>query len=377
MKVLDLFCGCGGFSTGFLRAGFDIKYGIDFWEGCKKTYEYNHPGAEFILKDIMNLEPQDFKSIDIVIGSPPCPEFSTAKRNPNPQKGMILVNKFREWINIIKPKYWILENVPGIKQFLESKLYSKIKILNSANFGVPQGRIRCFAGNFIIPRPTHSKTPVQTLDGRKLKKWVTIKESINDLVELRNWFSLKNLIEEIIKSKINKKILSKCNFLKSYLPIPQNPNFKSLTTSNVKNWKTFEEKKNKFQKYNKFAKTITCFGSPAYYIQEDQLVEILDTPMSKEIRFQIGNNFFRPQIDELQKIIKNKKETSFLIKNTDYRKLTIREKARLQSFPDDFVFFGNNTNCRRIIGNAVPPKMSYHLARAIKKQFNNRQKNYK
>jgi DNA (cytosine-5)-methyltransferase 1 len=60
MRVLDLFCGCGGFSTGFLKADYEVKYGIDFWKGCKETYEYNHPDTEFILEDIQTLDPNDF-----------------------------------------------------------------------------------------------------------------------------------------------------------------------------------------------------------------------------------------------------------------------------------------------------------------------------
>jgi len=83
LMVLDLFCGAGGFSHGFQRAGSKIKYGIDSNKHVQETFEKNHPDAEFILSDITELDPKDFSDVDIVIGSPPCPEFSRAKANPD------------------------------------------------------------------------------------------------------------------------------------------------------------------------------------------------------------------------------------------------------------------------------------------------------
>jgi len=78
MKVLDLFSGCGGFSSGFLNAGLKVKYAIDNEKNVKETYEYNHPKTEFILSDIYDQDPNNFKKIDIIIGSAPCQNFSSA-----------------------------------------------------------------------------------------------------------------------------------------------------------------------------------------------------------------------------------------------------------------------------------------------------------
>ncbi len=102
-KILDLFCGAGGFSKGFQMAGYTKGLGIDFEKHVKETFENNHPDYEFILSDIKELNPEDYTDFDIVIGSPPCKMFSVANKSPNPEKGMELVNIYRHWVYVIKP----------------------------------------------------------------------------------------------------------------------------------------------------------------------------------------------------------------------------------------------------------------------------------
>ncbi|MFX0132075.1 MAG: DNA (cytosine-5-)-methyltransferase [Candidatus Hodarchaeota archaeon] len=188
MKVLDLFCGAGGFSTGFLQAGFTVKYAIDNDKKVKKTFEYNHPETEFILSDVRDLEPNDFKDVDIIIGSPPCQEFSNANNNPDPDKGMELIFEYLKWIQIIKPKYWLMENVPSVKKYLVWRIKDfkipKIKILNSVNYGVPQIRKRCFADKYQDPRITHTKLGGVDLLGNTLEKWQTVFDAIGDIMFL-------------------------------------------------------------------------------------------------------------------------------------------------------------------------------------------------
>ena len=193
--VLDFCCGCGGFSKGFVDTGFRLKYAIDNWKLCKETYEYNFPETEFILSDVNDLDPEDFSNIDILIGSPPCKNLSKANSESNLKKGMKLVSIFLRWVEIIQPKFWIMENVETIKKYL--KLFTNnikiplIKIFNCADYGVPQIRKRCFSGNYIIPKPTHHEFQFTNLFGTPFKKWVVIEEAIKDLLAINSGYHYK------------------------------------------------------------------------------------------------------------------------------------------------------------------------------------------
>lgn len=303
-RVIDLFCGCGGFSLGFLQAGFHVKYAIDNWKGCKETFEFNHPKTEFILSDIQKLNPENFRDVDIVIGSPPCQEFSKANNHPDIKKGMILIKEYLKWIDVIKPKYWIMENVPGIQKYLEKSDF-KINILNCANYGVPQKRIRCFSGNYFVPNPTHSKKPTQDLFGNRLGKWITVREA------------LKNKDDNNLELGF---IPYSDKWLKKHPPIEEEKVSITITSKNDKNYFRY-------------------WDSPNYQ-----------------------NGF---------KSISTKMKSNNKVKDNEiYRRLSVRECAILQSFPENFIFFGSLSNQYTMVGNAVPPLMAYHLAKEIKKRFN-------
>ena len=285
MDVLDLFCGCGGFSSGFLGAGFNIKYAIDIWKVCKETFEYNHSNTEFILADIKDLDPNDFKDVDIVIGGPPCQHFSTAKSSPNPELGMELVNIFREWIDVIKPKKWVMENVPGVFKHLSFMRFPEINILNCAYYGVPQMRKRCFAGDYCPPKHTHR-------DYGKLKFHPNKYDGTWLLPHLVTvWDALKDI----------------------------------MTTSD----KT----------------TYTNLLDPDEYSIHEPCKTIRSIPIK--------------WIDGKLDLVNGYPRT------TGYRKFTVRESARIQSFPDDFKFFGSESNQYKMIGNAVPPLMALALAKSM------------
>lgn len=179
MKVLDLFCGAGGFSEGFRQAGFEIAYAVDSWDKALIAHRKNHPDTVHILADVGDIDGSIFKGkIDMVIGSPPCQEFSQANQNPDPEKGLEMVKHFLRIKDEIEPKYWIMENVPLIDNYLNGGIFPVKKILNSADWGVPQIRSRLFAGWFGVPRPTHAEHSNQTLDGDPLKSWVGWDEAL-------------------------------------------------------------------------------------------------------------------------------------------------------------------------------------------------------
>jgi len=283
MKVLDLFCSCGGFSTGFIQAGFDVKWGIDYDKNVQETYEYNHPSAEFILSDIKQLDPSDFRDAEIIIGSPPCVEFSTAKSCRDPFKGFILVKEMYKWIDEIKPKYWIMENVPGVISFLRKEF--KTVILNSLYFGIAQVRKRCFHGKFLPPIPEIRAT------------FTTIRDVIGDIMDIS--------------------------------PLKPNdiPNHVAMNSSK----KTLMKKLNsEFGMHNRYARL--SLDTPCYAV----------TPMHGD--------------------------TPIIKINGEYRRLSIRECARIQTFPDDFIFFGSTFNCSKMVGNAVPPLLAKRLGESLTKR---------
>jgi len=173
MKVLDLFCGRGGWSKGFAKEGFE-PVGVDI-----KYVDYPF---DFVYKDIMYLDPRWCSDFKIIVGSPPCRDFSiiaktlghTWKQPPDPKNGLKLVQKFLEIIDYAKPKYWLMENVPGLCPHLDIK--PKVK----THLG--RGMLRCFWGNFppfLVPRKMSHKisdSEQGRLDWKggnsKMKSWI-------------------------------------------------------------------------------------------------------------------------------------------------------------------------------------------------------------
>lgn len=152
MKVIDLFCGAGGFSLGFKQAGFDVILGIDFWDIALKTHELNI-GGHILNADILKLVAQDLPACDVLIGSPPCPDFSIQgnvdKALRKKKADLSCIEAFCNIAGVLKPKYWIWENVPGVIKYLHFQPYA---ILNAQEYGVPQRRKRVFVGNFPMPK---------------------------------------------------------------------------------------------------------------------------------------------------------------------------------------------------------------------------------
>lgn len=163
MNVLDLFCGAGGFSEGFRQAGFEIVMGLDNNKKACETFKYNFPKAYVAHADILTYDYDVFSSdyngdypdaseIDVVIGSPPCKEFS--KGNVNRTWDMTLIDKFLEIVDLLKPKYYVMENVPEVQQAI-NPLFSEYGgnfptqlILCAYDFGCATVRTRLFAGKF-------------------------------------------------------------------------------------------------------------------------------------------------------------------------------------------------------------------------------------
>jgi len=161
MKVVDLFCGCGGFSLGFdYLEDFELVYALDNWDVACKSYKANFPRVDVDCRDALEVKPQEIPNVDVIIGGPPCQEFSVAKASKRTYD-MELVNWFLSIIEQVHPKFWIMENVPPIKPLLRNR-YKK-KIYKMHEYGVPQLRKRLFYGQYNEPKKEPCKIKFPTV----------------------------------------------------------------------------------------------------------------------------------------------------------------------------------------------------------------------
>ncbi len=346
-KVLDIFCGAGGLGYGFASDYmFDIVLASDIDINMVNTYSANQLNTKVLCKNITNLRLHDTEqhNIDIVIGGPPCQAFSTiGKRNINDSRNIL----FREYYRLLQetnPNIFIFENVRGLLSMNGGKVYSTIvnlfeglgysvdmKILNAVDYGVPQSRERVIiVGNkldkkFIYPEATHNTSK---------KAPLTVKDALGDLpfigvddVGYKYSSEPKNDYQRLMRKngsgsltyhnspKNNQKLVDIMNALPDG-GTPLDIDESLRPTSGYKNT------------YSKL-----WWGKPSTTITRN-----LGTPSSSRCIHPKAN-----------------------------RPLTTREGARLQSFPDEYVFCGSKGSKNLQIGNAVPPLLSIALKNSIKK----------
>jgi DNA (cytosine-5)-methyltransferase 1 len=172
LRVADLFCGPGGLSEGMRLGGCEIVYGLDKAKDAVTSFQANHPKAVAVVGDAGDLKIDDIPPFDILVGGPPCVNFSKSKGGrANILEGLRLVQLFLRVVYEREPKYWIMENVPQIAMHLPAEIPLKwigidrkgalhIPVrheFNCADYGVPQNRKRYLIGNYPIPEPTHEK----------------------------------------------------------------------------------------------------------------------------------------------------------------------------------------------------------------------------
>jgi len=177
-NALDLFCGCGGLSLGFEKAGINVIMGIDSWQDAIKTFNYNHKKAKGLCRDLSKIEPQEVenelnhKNVDIIIGGPPCQGFSVAGKRIIDDERNKLYKNFVKFVSYYKPKAFVLENVPNIlsigggivrdsilKDFEDLGYTVQYKVLMASDYGTPQNRRRAIFvglkdGKFEFPKKT-------------------------------------------------------------------------------------------------------------------------------------------------------------------------------------------------------------------------------
>lgn len=327
LTYIDLFCGAGGFTLGFEKKGFKNLFSVDVNSSFCETYKYNFPEHELVMKDICDLTDSEIKQysksnkIDVVIGGPPCQGFSIAgnigrKFIDDPRNK--LFKEFVRVVKILEPSFFVMENVARlythnngrtreeiIKDFQDLGYNVECKILNSADYGVPQIRKRViFIGTKFNPKICFPK--------KQIDNYVSVKEAIDKYPKLLS--GEKSNVPNHIAMAHSEQMLMKMSY-------------------------------------------VTNGGD------RNEIPEKI-RPKSGDVRKYIRYRSDKPSVcvtGDMRKIFHYEQN----------RALTVRELAKLQSFPDDFVFKGTKISQQQQVGNSVPPKMAEAIADVIIKMNEN------
>ncbi len=325
MNLISLFSGAGGLDLGFEKAGFTISMANEYDKGIWDTYEKNHT-APLIKGDIRNIKESDFPNeIDGIIGGPPCQSWSEAGslRGIEDERGQL----FYDYIRILKekhPKFFLAENVSGmlanrhseavkniISKFEDCGYDVTINLVNASDYGVPQDRKRVFYIGFRKDLNIKFEFPKPTTPNKEDK--LTLRDAIGDLVGKE--------VPALPKNKTN-----------GALEISNHEYFTGA-------YSTIFMSRNRVRSWDEPAFTVQASG------RQCQL---------------------HPQAPKMEFIEKNRRR--FVPGYEDlYRRLTVRECARVQGFPDDFEFIYTDVDYGyKMIGNAVPVNLAYEIAKKIK-----------
>lgn len=339
-NVLDLFCGCGGLSLGFEEAGYNVLLGIDIWEDALKTYAYNHKHSKTLCADMSTLRGEDVKdiigdnSVGVIIGGPPCQGFSIAgKRIVNDDRNK-LYKGFVRMVEYFKPKAFVMENVPNILSIGDGAVRETIindfkslgytvetKVLTASDYGVPQNRRRAVfvgltKGNFDFDIPMVAEK-------------VTTKEALSDLPEQ----SIEDGGKYSVESTSEYQKLMRINSIGVYNhEVTQHNEQTVRIISMVPDGGNYKDLPKEFQETRKVHIAWTRLNSKRPSIT-------IDTGHRHHFHYKWN------------------------------RVPTVRESARIQSFPDDFIFLCSKTSQYKQVGNAVPPLMAKAIAEQLKKQL--------
>ncbi len=353
--VVDLFCGAGGLSRGFLDAGFDVVLGVDFDDDALKTFERNHGDAVAMKLDLFNhnninkivkfLDDRHIK-LDVLVGGPPCQGFSLAGKREEDDERNILYSAMVKAAKILKPRVVVLENVPGMltlygglgkkrifSDFTKLGYTMSVKVLYAPDYGVPQIRKRAvFVGLLNGTTPFEYPEPIFNKDN-----YVTCEEAISDLPSLEGDYDFK------------------LDTIRDYICSPSSEYQKTMRA-------------NSKRVYNHY---------PTRHAQKtiDNIALIPDGGNYKDLPPEIGKKFkyheslHRYSSKKPSLTIDTGHRTHFHYK---YNRIpTVRECARLQSFPDDFIFIGSKQHQYKQVGNAVPPLLGKAVALSIKERLSN------
>lgn len=327
MKIISLFSGAGGLDRGFEKAGFETVWANEFDKDIWETFENNFPKATLDKRSIKKVLSTDIPDCEGIIGGPPCQSWSEAGslRGIEDKRGQL----FFEFIRILrdkKPKFFLAENVSGmlasrhsqaldnIKKLLKESGYNlSFSLLNATDFGVPQDRKRVF--------------------------FIGFREDLNSSFifpkPLKEKRYLKDIIYDIANNALPAKDKQHSNEDKCVLP-----NHEYM----IGGFSTIYMSRNR----------VRSWDEPSFTIQAGGRHAPIHPKAPKMILVEKDKRIFKPGFEN------------------EYRRLSIRECARIQTFPEEHIFFYKNLMAGyKMVGNAVPCELAYHLARAIKKQIEN------
>lgn len=358
LNVLDLFAGSGGLSTGFKVAGFNIVSAVEQDSQIGETYLHNHPETFLFNQDIKELQSKEISKVfeqqyadcDVIIGGPPCQGFSMSGRRIRRNNKFIddPRNKlFLEYYRIVKdfnPKVFVIENVEGMLTYdggkVKEEIYQlfsdlgynvKAKILNGADYGVPQLRRRAFFignklgidPNELFPEPTHFKY-----------NYTTVWDAIGDLPsrESGEGVDIDVLPDIKVLSEYQKLMRNNQSYLYNHVASVH----KKQTIEKIKLLKSGMTQADLPEEYQTKSVHSGAYGR----MEKDKPAHTLTTRL-------------------------NTPSVGRIIHPTNNRTITPREAARIQSFKDDYRFYGNITSLGIQIGNAVPPLLAQRIAAKI------------
>lgn len=366
MHVIDIFAGCGGISRGFEDAGFQTLLAFEKDEWAAETYSANHPKTKVITGPIENhdLESTLPKNIEGIVGGPPCQGFSlSGDRDPNDPRNSLFM-QFAKSVSISNPKFFVMENVPGllsarnarnesvkdiiIKVFSDLGYDVALNTLDASEHGVPQRRRRVF---FIGTRKELAINP-ESLYPERNPTTISVLDAISDLPILDR----KNRGEE--KSSHTNEPLTEYQ--------------KAMRGSSIElhNHVCMRHTERLVERF----KQIGPGQSVADVAEEHSAVKRGNAKVKSGKVF--SQNNFRVFGDQPCPTIPASFQSNFVHPTQD-RNFTAREGARLQSFPDDYVFKGKRTlmswekhlSQYNQIGNAVPPLLAKAIAESIREKF--------
>lgn len=345
LKAISLFSGAGGMDVGFKNAGIDVVIANEIDKDAANTYEANHPESQLIRGDIKSEFNKivENKDIDIIFGGPPCQGFSVAgKMDPNDERST-LVWSFLDVVNDVKPKAFVMENVKALGtlekwQPVREEIFKRAErmgyscemyILNSADFGVPQKRERVFFIGY-LSRTVSKDKMIQRLN-KRLRKTKTIKETIIHLGPAGS---------ESNPNTCTAKITFATN------PVLRKSPYAGMIFNGMGRPLNIDEASNTLP---------ASMGGNK-------------TPIIDELYLHGGAT--TNWVVEYHKMLMDKSVTpNFEVAPSRLRRLTIKEAALIQTFPEDYKFEGSKSAIYRQIGNAVPCLLAEVIASAVKEEI--------
>ncbi|MDI1257114.1 MAG: DNA cytosine methyltransferase [Flavobacterium sp.] len=344
LTAVDIFSGAGGMSVGATMVGIEVSVAVEYDKHAVASFKANHPKTEVIEKDIREVKLQEkYKNPFILFGGPPCQGFSTSntKTRNSDNKNNSLFHEYIRQIKDLTPEWFVFENVEGITTFEKGTVVKRLEkefkklgydttwdVLKASDYGVPQNRHRFFMiGNRMGTKFTFPE---------KQDTIVTVKDAIKDLPKLQNGDSHEFLNYRKVKTN-------------SYIDLMRGKSTKSLQNYVSRNRDYVVERYSYIKP-----------GQNWKAIPAELMTNYKDTA-------NCHSGIYRRLDPKSPSVVIANYRKNMLIHPFEDRGLSVREAARIQSFPDEFIFKGNLTFQQQQIGNAVPPL----LAKAIFQQIIN------